>query len=89
MALKKTFTFEDNFGVSVELKDCYVRAARINGSKELLHVGVEILNAAKDRCLRETTVTFRPSVDEGAKNFVAQAYDFLKTTEEFSDAVDC
>lgn len=32
---------------------------------------------------------FKPSVADGSTNFIAQAYEHLKTLPEFADATDC
>ena len=89
MALKKTFQAEDNFGKVVTLTDAYFRVSQVSGDKSLMHVSIEVLNSEKDRLLMQRSASFTPSVDSGAANFIAQAYEHLKSLPEFADAVDC
>jgi hypothetical protein len=89
MALKKTFQAEDNFGQVVTLADAYCRVTQVVGDKSLLNISVEILNSEKNRLLMQRFFSFVPSVDEGATNFIAQAYVYIKSLPEFSEAQDC
>ena len=45
MALKKTLKLIDNFGVEVELTDCYVRVASLSGTKNSMTANVDIFKA--------------------------------------------
>jgi hypothetical protein len=89
MALKKTFQAEDNFGKVVTLTDAYFRVSQVSGDKYLMHVSIEVLNSEKNRLLMQRSVSFTPSVDGGAPNFIEQAYEHLKSLPEFSEAQDC
>lgn len=89
MALKKTFQAEDNFGQVVTLADAYCRVTQVTGDKTLLHASVEILNSDRNRLLMQRSVSFMPSVDGSAANFIAQAYEHLKSLPEFAGAQDC
>ena len=89
MALKKTFKAEDNFGQIVTLVDAYCRVTQVVGDKTLLNASIEILNAEKNRLLMQRSVSFAPSIDNGAANFIAQAYEHLKSLPEFAGAQDC
>lgn len=89
MALKKTFQVEDNFGQVVTLTDAYCRVTQVVGDKSLLNVSIEILNSEKNRLLMDRSVSFAPSVESNAANFIAQAYEHLKSLPEFSEAQDC
>jgi hypothetical protein len=88
MAIKHTFSLQDNFGRTVEFKDCYAKVAGIDGSKDGITVTLEIRQAQDDKgVLTSKHYWFAPVLD--GKNFIAQAYDFLKTLPEFSGANDC
>ena len=89
MALKQTFQTEDNFGHPVTLTDTYCRVSRIVGDKALMHFNIEVLNAEKNRVFMEKPYSFTPSVAEDAANFIAQAYEHLKTLDEYAGAVNC
>jgi hypothetical protein len=89
MAIKKTFTLENNFGQPSVLPECYCKITRVVGNKSQIHVNLEIQNSEQNRVYRTDTYGFVPSVDEGAKNFIAQAYDHIKSLPEFAGAADC
>jgi hypothetical protein len=99
MALKKIIsvsgktTVQSNFGpiqlsdTSVEL-NCYCKVVSVDGGKD----GADIKCLMQDKAKGAAAIasySFTPSVADGAKNFIAQAYEHLKTLPEFTDAVDC
>lgn len=89
MAIKKTITAQNNFGEMSVLPDCYCKVTRLTGDKTAMHFNVEVYNADKNRVYKTETVTFEPSVADGAKNFIAQAYDHLKTLPDYAGGTDC
>lgn len=96
MALLQTITIpttvvtECEYGrVSLEtsetsLKDVYIKVEKINGTKELCSFEISL---AYNEIKGLKTYSFAPVMED--KNFIAQAYEHLKTLPEFSDAVDC
>jgi hypothetical protein len=99
MALKKIISvsgktiIQSNFG-PVQLPDafvelnCYCKVVSVDGGKD----GADIKCLMQDKAKNAAAITsyrFTPSVADGAKNFIAQAYEHLKTLPEFADAVDC
>jgi hypothetical protein len=89
MALKQTFQVEDNFGYPITLTDTYCRISRMVGDKTLMHFNIEVLNVEKNRVFVEKSYSFTPSVAGDAANFIAQAYEHLKTLDEYAGAVNC
>jgi hypothetical protein len=89
MALQKTITEKNNFGTDSVLTDCYIRVDRIIGGKLGAHATVCFMSPSKDAVYLERSYEFTPTVGDGAKDFVAQAYDHMKTLPEFEGAVDC
>ena len=67
----------------------YCRVQRINAGKEAGTAVVAYLSEDKQIVLGNAEFVFAPSVADGAKNFIAQAYDHLKTLPEFTGAMDC
>ena len=67
--------------------DSYIRVSRLDGSKAGLSFFVDYLNG--DAFVKREVFQFKPSVEDGATNFIAQAYEHMKTLPEFADAVDC
>lgn len=91
MAITKTI--ETDSGLTVE--NAYIRIGNYNGTKEnfifninfyknkqAYEEGKEIITASKQ-------YSFQPSYSSGAENFIKQAYLFLKTLHDYSDAEDC
>lgn len=89
MALNKTITAQNNFGLDSILDNCYCKVERIVGSKVEMVAMVSFLNNDKNRVFFDKSYVFVPVVGESAKDFIAQAYLHLKTLPEFADAVDC
>lgn len=58
----------------------------ISGDKNLLHFAVQF---AGDEISFVEQYSFTPSVEDGAPNFIKQAYLYLKTLSEFEGAEDC
>jgi hypothetical protein len=87
MALKKTLKIKDNFGIEITFDDAYIKVIHIHGTKDSLtaHVGIHI---KKDEIQIDSKV-FEFSLTLDGKNFIAQAYDHLKTMPEFAGAIDC
>jgi hypothetical protein len=87
MALRKTFKIKDNFGIEITFDDAYIKVIHIHGTKDLLnsHVGIYV---KKDEVQIDSRVfEFQLALD--GKNFIAQAYEHLKTLPEFAGAIDC
>jgi hypothetical protein len=87
MALKKDLTATDHFGIEVTIKDPYIRVAGLDGGKHAMLATVETLTADQSRCVSLEKVNFQPTLE--SKNFIAQAYDHLKTMDKYADAVNC
>lgn len=96
MALRKNFTFNvvvkkfvDSTEVSsaeevVEYESCYIKVRAIHGGKQSLTAEVEI---AIGGSVKIKTYDFVPNLE--GENFIAQAYEHLKTLDEFANATDC
>ena len=89
MAFTATLTLTDNFGVDVTLSDLYVRVDRIDGGKQSAIITAGLYREGGAELVANSTYTFQPSVAESAGNFIAQAYEHLKTLPEFEGAEDC
>jgi hypothetical protein len=87
MALQKTIVVKTDFDQEVIIQNAYIRVDSISGGKENLSI---LVNSYKDKTLapvKTNRFLYQPAMD-GA-NFIAQAYDHLKTLPEFSGATDC
>ena len=87
MALSKTMTLTDEFGVDVQLDDLYVKVATVTANKSTAEVLVTLHRSQDAPALQGWKRSFQ--VDLEGPNHIKQAYQFLKTLPEFSDAVDC
>lgn len=89
MALSKTITTSHG----LEIPNAYIRVDRLGGNKNNLDIKVSVYVSDQTQnegypWVEQYTYSFAPSVETGAENFVKQAYLYLKTLPEFSDAVD-
>jgi hypothetical protein len=87
MAIKKDMTLTDNFGIQVTIRDAYVRIATIEGSKSGMVAVVETWNADMSHGIMVESIAFVPSLE--GKNFISQAYDYIKTLPTYAGAQDC
>jgi hypothetical protein len=86
MALRKDLTItKDNFNGSLVAKNAYWKIQKVLGDKTL--ISAEIVAIVDDKVVDTISASFVPNMD--GNNFIAQAYDYLKTTSDFADATDC
>jgi|14BtaG_2_1085337.scaffolds.fasta_scaffold09775_3 hypothetical protein len=85
MALQKTITIDFN-GASVDFSDAYLKVGMIEGDKNMVRFVLHVHKAEDDRVVDRRTYHFAP--DMNGNNFVAQAYQHLKTLSEYSNATD-
>jgi len=65
----------------------YVRVDKVNGSKNSMNASVGFYkDNAEGEMIKGEGFAFIPSLES---NFIAQAYDYLKTLPEFAGAIDC
>lgn len=90
MALQKTFAkTQEPFIGQLEVPDAYWRVEKIEATKTEANCFVSI-NKKTDNVfslIEQKRYTF--IVDLNGKNFIKQAYEYLKTLPEFAGAVDC
>jgi hypothetical protein len=87
MALKKTFTLQSNFKTDVTFNDCYVKVIFVESTKETSKVTIGVFKSAVGDLLHKKEIMF--AHDLNGPNFIAQAYEHLKTLPEFAGATDC
>lgn len=96
MALRKSFSFVASgitntpignvsvAEINVSVVDAYIKVESVDGTKNNASAKVSI-KSGNDIFI--SMHSFVPDMD--GKNFIAQAYDYLKTLPEFAGAVDC
>lgn len=85
MALQKTITI-DFKGTSVDFADAYLKVGMIEGDKNMVRFDLLVYRAANGRVVERRKYNFAP--DMNGDNFIAQAYQHLKTLSEYSGATD-
>jgi hypothetical protein len=89
MALEKTIEITDGFGDQKIFKNSYIRVENISGNKTRLLADVKFYkdSGSTGKPVKQSIQKFSPDLD--GDNFIAQAYNYLKTLPEFSGAKDC
>lgn len=90
MALRKNIEFTPNgFDSAASLSNAYIKVDTVSGNKSTVEITVIIYSEKNEQKLpaQAKKYTFAPSM--GNKNFIAQAYEHLKTLPEFDGAEDC
>ena len=85
MALRKNLIVKFH-GKDVLFDNCYFKVSSVRGDKTKVNVTVNAVYSDNETVLVKDFV-FTPSMDSG--NFIAQAYNHLKTLPEFAGSVDC
>ena len=86
MALKKNYTLQIH-DQSIVLSNAYCKVLRVLGTKDDLSYDVNVLDEKDGKSHQVLSFQFTPNMDGG--NFIAQAYQHLKTQPPFAGAVDC
>lgn len=90
MALKMKYEMTvKGFDQIVSKADCYWRVAQVTGDKNEVSFHVNIFdykNNVVGQALGSSRYAFVPNMN--GSNFIAQAYEHLKTLPEFSGATD-
>lgn len=88
MAIKKDTAFTAQGGFEVLVTDAYIKIANVVGDKNSVSASIHWLkNSEVSDPFKVTTCQFKPSMS--GMNFIAQAYNHLKTLPEFAGAIDC
>jgi hypothetical protein len=87
MALAKNIILKNNFGEDSVFGNAYIKVTKIYGGKENILATVGIFKEKDGELLIEKHHNVAVSLD--GKNFIAQAYDHIKTLPEFSKSIDC
>lgn len=87
MALTKTSTLVNNFQEFSIFEDAYLKVTSFSGSKETISFALGIFKEKGGVLLQKQEYLF--AMDLEGSNPIKQAYEYLKTLHEFSDAVDC
>jgi hypothetical protein len=90
MALQKTFTqTQAPFSGSLEIADAYWRVEQVIATKSEAQCVVTINKKDGNNLAQVSNKRYSFAPNLTGKNFIAQAYDYLKTLPEFAGATDC
>jgi|31_taG_2_1085359.scaffolds.fasta_scaffold03429_4 hypothetical protein len=87
MALSKSVTLKNNFGEFTTFPNAYIRVERVTNTKELCRANVTTYKELAGIPVSADTYEFALDLDGG--NSIKQAYEYLKTLDQFADATDC
>lgn len=85
MAISKTVT-KNAYGKELQFEDAYIRVEKVSGTKAMLYCDVCFYVNNGGDCFDEIRVSFEPAMVN--KNFITQAYEYLKTIPEFVGSTD-
>lgn len=76
------------------LSESYIKIIENGGNKEKQNIRIAFFNSETDYIGGKPAIdselqSFVPDVSDTALNFIKQGYDYLKTLDEYKDAVDC
>jgi hypothetical protein len=86
MALQKSIQFKTAYG-DIVVNGVYIKVDQVSASKQDGVANLRYFKSKDGDVLKEQQIDF--PVDIEGKNFIAQAYDHIKTLPEFNGAVDC
>lgn len=87
MALQKNIKLTDNFGIEVEVPNVYIKVKNVDCSKTKTTYTASFLKSKDGIVLHNLYGNFDYNLN--GENPIKQAYLYLKTLPEFSDATDC
>jgi hypothetical protein len=86
MALKQNHSIQFH-NKNVVFENCYFKVSQVSATKEKAVATVHAMTESGGSVIDRKDYTFICSLN--GENFIAQAYNHLKTLDEFSSAVDC
>jgi hypothetical protein len=87
MALNKQVILKSNFNDDVVFNDAYIKVENVNGNKTSMRFEVYTYKEKEGFVVDRKSYAFTPKLE--GRNFIAQAYEHLKTLLEFEGAIDC
>lgn len=88
MALKMVYR-KFVYGAELTFPDAYIEIIEVFGNKERMGIRVDIYSdESKEMLVDRLSFEYVPDVADAAPNFFKQGYVYIKTLDEFKDAVD-
>lgn len=77
----------------IKLENAYGKIATISGGKSHLSMELKFYVDYEASLSKEPVktdyISFIPSTDDSAPNFIRQGYEYIKTLQEYNDVTDC
>lgn len=87
MALSKTVV-KTIYGKEIQLEGAYITIGKLSGNKNGMQISVDVFtDTTKSEIIDNYQYSFIPLLN--GDNFIAQAYEYLKTLPEYADIIDC
>lgn len=86
MALQLNLTLKDNFLIDQTFPSAYIKVNKTEGDKQAVVVTICYFDKKDGLLLKTKQIDFVPDMD--GPNFIKQAYVYMKTLNEFSNAQD-
>jgi hypothetical protein len=89
MALQKNY-IKNIYGKNINFENSYSQITHVEGDKNFISFQVfSYDDINKLNIINQKNYAFTPNTTDGSENFIKQGYEYLKTLDEFKDAVDC
>lgn len=83
MALQKAHVFNN-----IPVDAAYIKISHISGTKEEIQLLVHYSADSASPFYHAASYNIVPDLETGADNFLTQAYEYLKTQDEFIGSID-
>lgn len=87
MAISKKINLVVNGGLEIKIDNAYGKISKIAGNKNSIEFFVNWKKDMNSDVFKSVRYDFVPNLE--GKNFIAQAYEHLKSLPEFAGATDC
>jgi len=87
MALQKNVVLKNNFNEDSVFNNAYIKVDFVTGNAQKIFCKVGTYKSKDGDLLKKDQYEFLPNLTE--TNFIAQAYEHLKTLQEFAGATNC
>lgn len=82
-----------DFDIGISSNNAYAKIESVNGNKDLLDILVAFYLNQESRTNNKSYIEiknylFKPNMSETSENFIKQGYEYLKTLDEYRDAID-
>lgn len=81
-------TITNKITKEIIVENTYIKITNQEGDKNNIKIIVTIFDKKDGNIVNRKYYSFIPNVEDGASNFIKQGYEFLKTLDEYKDAID-